>query len=147
MFYSKVRTGIEKTGNYGRFLIAVLFIAGMMSSCNLVDQPNTEDIMDNITGTWKCEETSTTFGVQNYEVIISKSSEMSVYINDFFSIKGMNVYAEVEGYTITIPKQTVDSYVISGSGTIASNYKKINWNYSITDASGTDTFTAIYTPQ
>jgi hypothetical protein len=118
----------------------------LANSCNVLDEPNTEDIINNITGNWNCEENSTAFGTQNYDVTISKTSEISVHINGFF-IEGLVVYAEVEGYNITIPKQTVDSYEISGTGTISSSYNKINWSYSITDDGGTDAFTAVYTPK
>jgi len=143
---NKVCTDYNNTGKSVRFIFGLFIIMQTTFSCNLLDQPNTEDIINNITGTWKCSENSTAFGAQNYNVTISKTSEMTISIQNFF-LNGITVDVEVEGYDLSIPGQTIGDYYIYGSGTIESGYKKINLTYSITDAGGTDNFTAVYIPK
>jgi hypothetical protein len=142
----KVYTGNVNIGKSVRFILFIFIAALGTNSCGLLDEPDTADVIDNVIGTWKCQESSTNYGDQNYEVVISKTSDMSVNIKGFFD-NDITVYAEIEGYIITIPTQTKGGYTISGTGTIAPGYKKIEWSYTVDDVSEITSITAVYTPK
>jgi hypothetical protein len=57
---------------------------------------------------------------------------------------GNKVTAKLSGLTLSIPNQTVDGFAITGSGTISSNYKTINWTYTVNDGAEVDHATAVY---
>jgi hypothetical protein len=107
------------------------------------DEPVTDDVITKITGLWKVAETNAALETDHYEVTISKTSEMTVSLKNFFG--DMLIDAEVEGLKLTIPSQTVSGFVVSGTGAISDNYKKIDWTYTLTDENGPESYTAIYT--
>jgi len=144
MVLYKVYTAIKKTGNSVRLLAVVFGVMFALHACGLLDEPTTEDVIDNIIGDWKCAENSDNFGDQNYEVVISKATETAVNISNFFG-SSITVKAEVVGYNLTIPSQSKGGYTIEGSGTISSGYSKISLSYSVTDESETTNCTATYT--
>lgn len=89
-------------------------------------------------GTWAVNETSTTFGEQNFLIDINyfpnDSSKISM---DNFSNLGLfvRVDANLNGELINIPTQTVtddtsNQFIISGSGTITNNSRRINLSYN-----------------
>ena len=139
-------------------LISSLFL--IMYSCN-PDDDNidnvSDDARDKITATYDCNETSQIYAKStkdinsHYIVEIDKDTSTTdkVYIANFYNLGiDKDVTASMSGLTITIPTQTTDGIVFKGSGTIASNYKTIEWNYTADDGSGqVDTVTATYTKQ
>lgn len=136
-----------------KYLIFISLVS-FLFSCKPDDiEPTPEDIRDNVIGTWKCVENSTVFGEQTFSVNISKDGQDSskVIFDNFYNLGfGKTVYFTISNYNINIPVQTVpnDGHVISGNGTITSNYKTMNLSYSANDGSGSaDNVTAAYTKQ
>ncbi|HEY4784910.1 MAG TPA: hypothetical protein VIH57_02625 [Bacteroidales bacterium] len=145
---SKVRT-IGKTGNYVRFLIGSIIFIMVAISCQKIDT-GSDDPRDNLLGKWSCSEDGQIFGHQNYEVEITKSSNDStkIFISGFYLGNGaLEIYANLKNLNLTIPSQTVDGYQISGNGIVSSNYRTINWTYTVISGSETDHLTAVYTKQ
>jgi hypothetical protein len=136
---------MSKRGNYVR-LIAILVACSILTlSCE--DTTDQKSGVNNITDTWQCKETSTTYGQSTYSVNITKSSTDStkVFIDNFYQMgAGNKVTAKLSGLTLSIPNQTVDGFAITGSGTISSNYKTINWTYTVNDGAEVDHATAVY---
>jgi hypothetical protein len=117
-----------------------LFIccAGFLTSCEPEDTtPPIGTTIENITGKWSCSETSQQFGSSTYEVEISQSASSStqVRIKNFYQLPGASVNVNVNGNSLTIPTQTVQSFVFSGSGTIV-NQNRINLTYTADDGGG-----------
>lgn len=123
-------------------------------SCELIDDnPDTGDVRDKIEGQWKCDENSQIYKSTEafYWVYIDPDPDDTtmIIISNFYDL-GIDIYifARLRNLNLSISNQTTqDGYnVLSGSGTISSNYKVINWNYKIDDGSGeVDNVTATYT--
>ena len=146
MIYSKVHT-TRKTGNYVRYFLKIVLLAVIVASCQKLDTA-TDDERDNITGAWSCSENSQQFGPQSFNVEVSKSPTDStrILIDNFYGLgAGYSVYSKMVNLNLTIPSQTVNGNQITGSGTISSNYKTINWTYTVIGGGTTDHVTAVYT--
>jgi hypothetical protein len=146
MIRSKVRT-TRKTGNYVRYFAITILLAAFVASCQKLDS-GSDDVRDNLLGSWSCKETSQSFGITNFVVDISKSTTdtTKIFIDNFYQLgTGTDVYAKINGFSLTIPSQTVDGHQFSGTGTISSNYKTINLTYAVVTGSETDHATAVYT--
>ncbi len=129
-------------------VIVLLFIAFFTTSCNPDDpEPDTGDALDRLVATWKCTENSSTYGTQNYYVEISKDNAAGkIIIDNFFNLGlGKAVIASVNGQSITISNQTVNGILFNGTGTIASNFNSISWNYTFDEGNGPESATATYT--
>ena len=145
MIHSKHRT-TRKTGNYVRYFLYAIALVAIIASCQKIDT-GSDDVRDNLLGTWSCKENSQVFVVTNYTVEISKSTTDTtrIIMDDFYNLgNNLSVYAKMNGFTLTIPNQTVDGNQISGSGTISANYDKINWTYNVVTGTTTDHVTAVY---
>jgi hypothetical protein len=123
-------------------------------SCELInDVPDDSDPRARIEGQWQCDESSQLYKSTEdiYWVYIDPDPYDStrVIISNFYNLgDDIDVYAKVNGNSLSISNQTTkDGYkILSGSGSISSNYKQINWNYRIDDGSGEiDNVTATYT--
>jgi hypothetical protein len=84
-----------------------------------------------------------------YTVQIIKDNDSSKVLIDNFYNLGYGKQAEANinnDYSILIPSQEVDGFLISGSGTIDHGLKQINLSYITDDQGGLiDTVTAVYT--
>ena len=123
-------------------------------SCELInDVPDDGDPRARIEGQWQCDENSQLYKSTEdiYWVYIDPDPYDStrVIISNFYNLgDDIDVYVKVNDNSLSISNQTTkDGYkVLSGSGSISSNYKQINWNYRIDDGSGEiDNVTATYT--
>lgn len=144
MIDNKVRT-IEKTGNYVRYFLITVLLAVVVVSCDKLDSAN-DDPRDNVVGVWYCSETGGSSDY-NFQVTIAKSaSDTTRILISNFGLLGndVDVYAKMNGLSLTIPSQTAGGSQVSGSGTIASNYKTINWTYTISAGGTTEHLTATY---
>jgi hypothetical protein len=139
---------MRKTGNNVRLLFVVISMMLFSASCQK-DLLDSTDPRDNIVGDWNCSEQGNVFGSMTYPVIITKSvsDTVTVYIDNFYKLgSGIKAYAKMNSMAVSIPSQVVDGYTISGSGTIASNYKTISFSYLVNDGSGEiDHVSAVYT--
>lgn len=145
MINSKLHT-TQKTGNYVRYFLFSAVLAAALLSCDKLDTTS-GDPRDNLVGFWSCNENSQIFGSQSFNVGISKSSTdtTEILMDNFYGLGSeYTAYAKMNGLNLILPSQTVNGYQISGSGTISSNYKTINWAYTVTGAGQTDHVTAIY---
>jgi hypothetical protein len=145
MEYIKRRT-TRKTGNYVRFFVFAALLTVFFVSCEKLDNGN--DQRDFLVGEWNCKENSQQFGEQSFVAKISKSltDTTQILVDNFYGV-GYTVKVKVNDLNLTIPSQTVNSSQIAGYGTISSNYKTINWTYTVTDGGQTDHVTATYTPK
>lgn len=135
------------------FAFLIIF---MVTSCELLDDitPGDTNVIDEIEGQWKVDEINdlkSTKTEDNYYVYISPdpNDTTKVLISNFFHL-GNNVEAsgKVSGSKITLARQSLpgDFIILSGSGTISSNYKTITWSYTVDDGSDSPVnATATYT--
>lgn len=135
------------------FFFSIIAILLILSGCeDILNENDAYSTVQRLEGVWQCDEDEnlTKSTLRMYQVYITPSSVDSseVFISHFHEL-GDNVEAvgTVSGSTITLPKQTLmGGYLISGSGSISSDVKKITWNYSIDDGSGQEEqVNAIYT--
>jgi hypothetical protein len=135
------------------FFLLAFFLAGITlhSGCeeDLFDMFG--DPRDRITGEWKVEEDSEIFKKKDtnrfYSVYITKDPVDStiIYIENFYELQG-KVKANMNGYTLSIPDQTVDGFTIQdGSGSIAINYKSMTLYYYVSFTGERDVVRADYT--
>jgi len=135
-------------------LLLPSFAVVFLYSCELIDDnPDTGDVRDKIEGQWKCDESSQIYKSTEsfYWVYIDPDPDDStkVIISNFYDLgNDIYIHARLSNFSLSIASQTTkDDYtILSGSGTISSNYKVINWSYKVDDGSGEiDNATAKYT--
>lgn len=129
------------------FLFALLLVGG--TAC----EDDVEDLIDNVTdprerieNTWTVFEASASL---TYDLPIVKEGDDDAII--LFNLNSLGDDVEVsatydgKARKITIPAQVVEGKNISGSGTVASNYLSINFDYSVdgTNISGLATIKQI----
>lgn len=125
------------------FLIAISFIIISLSSC---EEDNISS--SSVIGTWKCMEYSNIYSPNPYFVdIIRETYDTTlIRIDNFYNLGyGKEITAQLDGSNIIIQPQSVDGFSISGTGEISSNYKQIEWDYTVDDGSAIDIVNAIYT--
>ncbi len=135
-----------------QIITAFIFFLG---SCELLeDDFDPADTRTKIEGQWLCDEDAAAFKstMEAYPVYIWLDDFDSTKINiDNIVNLGFEVTASVtmNGQQLTIPDQMLKGDIrINGSGEISSNYKTIDWNYSVDIGDGIlDSYTAIYTKQ
>lgn len=102
-------------------------------------------------GTWSVFESSLTFGEQSFTVGIDyyQGDSTRISIDNFSNLGlGVEVVGNISDRFITIPSQTVrdinnNSFNVSGSGTISTNFRKIDMSYNYDGTS----FTAVFQKQ
>jgi hypothetical protein len=120
--------------------IILSFLSVILFSCDVVIIEPVYDDRNNVLGTYQVEEYSQTYSRNfNYQVSIRRSSYGGRYVViDNFYDEGISVRAEVNASQIYIPSQTVDGYLVEGSGNIFGG--EISLTYRIRDTySGTRT--------
>jgi hypothetical protein len=126
------------------FNLVFILLAGIaLTSCESLEEYGPDSIYD----TWYCIETSDVYGQTNYYVDLSKhpSEDGKIILDNFYNLgMGLEVIAELSGLSIIIPSQVVDGNTIAGSGSIASDYKTINFTYTVNDGGAVDHVTAQY---
>jgi hypothetical protein len=130
---------------------SLFMLVALLNSCE-----ETQDLIGNITvqklvGSWDCYEDvarkKSTLESYTVEIVADPENASGILIYGVYGL-GNDVYAkaDVAGSTITINDNVAGGFQISGTGIIASDYKEINWTYSVDDGSGVDDhFTAVYT--
>lgn len=106
-----------------------------------------------LSGSWTCSETSEIFlkslkGTSIYQVTLSRDAVNTdkYYIDNFYKLgNGIRVSVIKNGYSITLPSQSVDGFVFEGVGSINDSYDLINMTYTADDGGGeVDHVTAEY---
>jgi len=115
-----------------------LGICLLVASCTL-DTGNPD-----LSGSWSCHETSQIFlkntkGTSVYDVTFyrdaSKPDEYT--ISNFYNLgSGIRVTILKDGFSVTLPKQSVDGFVFEGSGTINETTDLISMSYTADDGGG-----------
>ncbi len=95
-------------------------LAGFMffTACT-PDDDISGDPRDKFIGSWLCRDSSKTTGdVRTYSISITKEGEFDeVSINNFYDLGSSNPSrGVVSGTSIVVPNQTVDGFVLNGSG-------------------------------
>jgi hypothetical protein len=129
------------------FIIPFLFTW----SCETIDElTGSAATVAKLEGEWTCDEQSEIFKAtaEVYTVTLSADADNNagVIIDNFYGLNA-SAKANVSGMSLIIPNQDVEGgFSVSGSGTISSNFEKINLTYTVDDGSGTvDHVTAVYT--
>lgn len=133
-----------------RYLLLLSAITSFLISCDPdgTNPPDDTDPRDKFVGSWSCSENSNQMGTSTFTVNISLNTGNSSQIHcaNFYQLgTSQKVYAVVAGDNATIPSQSVSGVSVRGSGSIASNNTKINWNYYVDDGADIDTCTAVFT--
>jgi outer membrane biogenesis lipoprotein LolB len=124
-------------------LLAIILVGGCTTDTGNPD----------LSGTWSCQETSqiylkSTKGTSIYQVTLSRdaSNTNKYYIDNFYKLgNGIKVAVIKDGYSISLPKQSVDGFLFEGSGTVNESYDLINLTYTADDGGGqVDHVTADY---
>lgn len=117
------------------FAISVLLI--MLGGCEF--EPGSSDL----TGSWTCTETSIIFkndaGTSVYPVYIAQDmlDVNKYYIDNFYKLgSGVQVYIQVSGFSVNLPRQTVNGWEFEGSGSLSGDYNLIEIDYSADDGGG-----------
>ena len=132
--------------------LVLMFVSMMLyQSCELADElTGPAATIAKLEGEWTCDETSEIYKstAEVYAVTISADADnpSGVIIDNFYGLN-VAVKANISGMTLTIPNQNAEGgFTVSGSGSISSNYEKINLNYTVDDGSDViDHVTAVYT--
>jgi hypothetical protein len=137
----------------GRKLFLLAFIVPLLFtySCETIDTlTGSAATVAKLEGEWTCDEQSEIFKATSevYTVTLSADADNTsgVIIDNFYGLNA-SANANVIGMSLIIPNQNVEGgFSVSGSGTISSNFEKINLSYTVDDGSGTvDHCTAVYT--
>ena len=133
----------------------IALISAVVTSCELIDDTGPVDnAISKLEGQWKCDETSQNFKKSTmsiYYVYISPlpGDTTRVLISNFYQLGDhIEASARVNGQTLTLDAQNLpgDFRVVSGSGTVSSNFKTINWSYHLDFGGGDiDNVSAVYT--
>lgn len=130
-------------------LFCIISVVIMISSCNLTEDNDDDDVIDPRTkflGVWSVNETC---NKRIYSVTISEDPKNSsrVLIEDFADPGfGDPAYGIVAGNKITLdPSFKIgDNWTVSGTGTYISD-KRLEWNYSLIIAGSEQSCSAVYT--
>lgn len=128
---------------YGTAFMTIL----LMTSCVF------EEGDPDLSGSWTCTETSEIFlkstkGTSIYQVTFEKDASIQdkYYIDNFYKLgSGVHVSVLKSGYTVSLPKQSVNGFVFEGSGELNDTYDMIYMTYTADDGGGeVDHVTAEY---
>lgn len=100
-------------------VLLIVSVIVLLSSCDLTYIEDAYDSRDNFTGRFEAEEYSETYDqLSFFDTRILKDSDdygNVIYIRNFYAVD-IEVFAEVNGNRVTIPRQSNDGYIIEGTG-------------------------------
>jgi hypothetical protein len=147
-------TASIKINRFVGLLFTLISLVPLMNSCEVANDLIGNKAVAELEGDWNCEEESeyfkkSTTTPESYQVAISPDpdNENGIIIYGFYQLNDVGVKAGISGMTITLQEQPAGNVtVLSGSGIISSNYKTINWSYSVNiGGDAVDHATAVYT--
>jgi hypothetical protein len=119
------------------------FLLLFLHSCN---EPQVD--YSSIEGSWRCEEYNPYTGNSIYMVDIDRSkSDTTVYLISNFHNQDVNefIYSRLRNSVLTIPDQVIGTISVkSGSGTVRSDFQRIDLVYTVTDGESEGTIEARY---
>lgn len=114
--------------------LLILSVLVFLSSCDVWVVEGPYDPRDAFTGRYNVEEYSETYDLlTRYNVRIVKDADpysSVVYIRNFYAVD-VEVFGEVIGDRLTIPRQIVAGYVVQGTGRL--DYGDVVLSYSVED--------------
>lgn len=129
------------------FLFLTFFLSITLAACN----DNTPKTYTSITGNWRCTEFSSLNGSRSYLVEIDRTkSDTTLYAITYFANTTYNdfIFVHLSGKNISISQQqvgTTPKIVRTGSGQVSSDFKRIDWNYTLYDGVSEYAVQAVYT--
>ncbi len=116
-----------------KYLLGIAVIV-LISSCNVTIIEDPYDPRDNFLGRFEAEEYSETLDVYSYfNLRILKNTDpysREIYLQNFYGAD-IEVYGEVNGSKLTIPRQVVGYYIIEGLGTV--DFDQVVMTYTVED--------------
>jgi hypothetical protein len=132
-------------------LFIVLLTAFFLPLMSCVNEPlppsSAKEIIIEISREWSCHEDGDGIGLDFNAVITSDTSDdTKIYIANFHNMGNTDkIYAFVStDLSITIPEQTVNNQVFSGSGDVSNDYTQITFSYTLENDNGSVLITATY---
>ncbi len=124
-------------------MLKTLFIALTLPLMACVNEPlppaSEKEIVTEISREWSCHEEGDGIG-QDFNAIISAdpSGDSKIFISNFHNMGSTDkISATVStDLSVSIPEQTINNQVFSGSGEISNDYTQITFNYTIENDSG-----------
>lgn len=149
---NEMKTRLKLINKTVLILLALTMIL-VLSTCDVADDLLGNTAVAKLSGEWNCEEESEYFkstAASSYRVYISPDpdNESGVLIDGFYNLGDVGAKANVSGSSITLLSQTLEGgfVVLTGSGSISSNYQEITWSYNINiGGDAVDHVTAVYT--
>jgi hypothetical protein len=118
-----------------KILFSAVIACFTLASCTT--EEDVDYTPENLSGAWKCSETSSINPNSTYDVNVTSSGSNSIRISNFYHLgESHSVSVNISGSSLTIPQQTVSGFVISGNGSII-NQNRMNFTYSADDGGGT----------
>jgi len=114
--------------------LLILSVLALLSSCDITYIEVPFDERENYLGRFESEEYSETYDQLTYYNmrIVRDSDDFSnvIYIRNFYAVD-IEVFAEVRGDRVTIPRQIVGGYIIEGTG--RNEFGDLYLTYSVVD--------------
>ncbi len=119
-------------------ILIVLFVFGAFLPSCVGDIEDLADPRDAIAKKFRVTETEVENNVErSYDDVISKdASEKTGIIFSNFNDNNLKVKATFDGKNLIINQQTIGDYIIKGSGTLTSDLKTINLQYTVDEEQG-----------
>ena len=99
--------------------LLLLSVIALFSSCDITYIEDVYDNRDNFTGRFEAEEYSETYDqLSFFDTRILKDSDLLgnvIYIRNFYAVD-IEIFAEVDGNRVNIPRQSIDGYIVEGTG-------------------------------
>lgn len=123
----------------------ILFGALFLTSCRKTEDPApaTTSTNNGFAGTWHNSEISILNGANTYPVTIEAPSTSTISFAYLYGFS-TKVNATVINNSFSIPTDTIEGSIVSGSGVLA-NSNQINMEYTVNDGLYIDTVTATLT--
>lgn len=116
-----------------KVLLGIAVLA-LISSCDVYIQEDIYDPRDRFTGRFDTEEYSETLDAFSYyDVFIVKDADPYsnvIYLRNFYGAD-IEVFGEVNGSKLTIPRQRIGYYVIEGIGSL--DFGELVMSYTVED--------------
>lgn len=114
--------------------IRILLFFGILffSACQIIVEERV-NFADFYTGTYEADEWSESMAIQSYFNIYIYADRFDrdiVYIDNFYNAD-MEIYAEINGYKLRIPRQIAGYYEVEGIGSL--NGDQLTMDYSVRD--------------
>ncbi|HID92269.1 TPA: hypothetical protein EYP45_04085 [Candidatus Peregrinibacteria bacterium] len=123
-------------------IVIFLIFAQFLFSCNTDENNDTNvNLRTKLVDYWEVNEQSQYFKRKSFytaEIFKDENDSTKIHIDNFYNQGyGVSAYAFVnDNYTINLPSQNLEGFIISGTGKISTNLKTISWEYIANDGEG-----------